>query len=74
MFTFQDLMDTETRIQGDIIIKAHDDMMNFLESVEVKDTDGLAYYDVPEEFLKMEVEYIYYDKQTEMLIIEVSKQ
>lgn len=74
MFTFQDLMDTETRIQGDIIIKAHDDMMNFLEAVEVRETEGLAYYDVPKEFLEMEVEYIFYDKQTEMLVIEISKQ
>ena len=73
MFTLRDFLETGTMVQGDIVVNAYDDLMNFMESVEVKDTDGLAYYDVPEEFLKMEVEYIFYNKQTEMLVIEISE-
>ena len=73
MFTLRDFLETGTMIQGDIVVKAYDDLMNFMESVEVKETDGLHWSNVKPEMLEMQLEYIYYDYDIEMLVIEISK-
>ena len=73
MFTLRDFLETGTMVQGDIIVKAYDNLMNFMESVEVKETDGLHWSNVKLEMLEMQLEYIYYDYDIEMLVIEISK-